>query len=219
MTTGVETLAGSQPTPEPPARGSDRYKWVALSNTTLGLLMAMINSSIVLIAMPDIFRGIHLNPLTPGNTSYLLWMLMGFNVVTAVLVVSLGRLGDMFGRARMFNLGFATFTAFSIVLSVTWMHGTAAALYLILLRVGQAVGASMLMANSSCQRSLRSPRWRSRDFPADGHGKSPRTATGCPQGRRGNSPWTARFSPPGVRPGAPLLCRRGRPRGGWIRRR
>ena len=149
MTTGTETLAGPQPAPGEASGGSDSYKWVALSNTTLGLLMAMINSSIVLIAMPDIFRGIHLNPLTPGNTSYLLWMLMGFNVVTAVLVVSLGRLGDMFGRARMFNLGFATFTAFSILLSVAWMHGTAAAFYLILLRVGQAVGASMLMANSS----------------------------------------------------------------------
>lgn len=75
------------------------YKWIALSNTTLGMLVATINSSIVLIALPDIFKGIHLNPLEPGNTSYLLWMMMGFLVVTAVLVVSFGRLGDMFGRA------------------------------------------------------------------------------------------------------------------------
>ena len=89
------------------AHGDGRYKWVALSNTTLGLLMATINSSIVLIALPDIFRGIGIDPLAPGNTSYLLWMIMGFLVVTAVLVVSFGRLGDMYGRVRMYNLGFA----------------------------------------------------------------------------------------------------------------
>jgi len=127
----------------------DRYKWVALSNTTLGILMAVLNSSIVLIALPDIFRGIGLNPLAPGNTSYLLWMLMGFMVVTAVLVVSLGRIGDMFGRVKMYNLGFAVFTFFSILLAVCWLHGTSAALYLIILRVGQGVGGALLMANSS----------------------------------------------------------------------
>src|SRR6267154_2981903 len=88
------------------------YKWIALSNTTLGVLMATINQSIVLIALPDIFRGIGLNPLAPGNTGYLLWMLMGFLVVLAVLVVTLGRVGDMFGRVKIFNLGFAVFTAF-----------------------------------------------------------------------------------------------------------
>src|SRR5271170_281324 len=93
------------------------YKWVALSNTTLGVLMVTINQSIVLIALPDIFRGIGLNPLAPGNTSYLLWMFMGFLVVTAVLVVSFGRLGDMFGRVRMYNMGFAVFTVASIFLA------------------------------------------------------------------------------------------------------
>ncbi len=128
---------------------SPRYKWIALSNTTLGVLMAVLNTSIVLIALPDIFRGIGLNPLTPSNTGYLLWMLMGFMVVTAVLVVSLGRLGDMFGRARMFNLGFLVFSIFSILLSITWFHGAPAALYLILIRVGQGVGGALLMANSS----------------------------------------------------------------------
>jgi len=95
------------------------YKWVALSNTTIGILMATINSSIVLIALPDIFRGIHLNPLTPGNSSYLLWMIMGFLVATAVLVVSFGRVGDIYGRVRMFTLGFAIFTFFSVVLATT----------------------------------------------------------------------------------------------------
>jgi MFS family permease len=125
------------------------YKWVALSNTTLGVLMVTINQSIILIALPDIFRGIHVDPLQPGNTSYLLWMILGFLVVTAVLVVSLGRLGDMFGRVRMYNLGFAVFTAFSVLLSVTWLHGTAGALWLILMRVGQGVGGAMLFANSA----------------------------------------------------------------------
>jgi MFS family permease len=125
------------------------YKWIALSNTTLGVLMATINSSIMLIALPDIFRGIGVNPLEPSNTSLLLWLLMGYLVVTAVLVVSFGRLGDMFGRVRMYNLGFAVFALFSVMLSVTWMHGTAAAWWLILMRILQAVGGAMLMANSS----------------------------------------------------------------------
>ena len=86
------------------------YKWVVLSNTTLGILLAAINASIVLISLPAIFRGIGLNPLAPGNVSYLLWMLMGYLVVTAVLVVPFGRLGDMFGRVRIYNLGFVVFT-------------------------------------------------------------------------------------------------------------
>ena len=127
----------------------DHYKWVALSNTTLGMLMATINSSIVIIALPDIFRGIHLNPLVPSNTSYLLWMLLGFLVVGAVLVVSLGRVGDMFGRVRMYNLGFAVFTIGCILLSVTWMHGSAGALWMIVMRIVQGVGAAFLFANSS----------------------------------------------------------------------
>jgi MFS family permease len=127
----------------------DRYKWIALSNVTLGILIVTIDSSIVLISLPDIFRGIRLNPLTPGNTSYLLWMIMGFLVVTAVLVVSLGRLGDIYGRVRTYNLGFLVFTIFSILLSVTWMKGTHGALWLILMRVGQGFGGAMLFANSS----------------------------------------------------------------------
>jgi MFS family permease len=125
------------------------YKWVALSNTTLGTLLAMINSSILLIALPDIFRGIGIDPLQPGNTSYLLWLLLGFLVVLAVLLVSLGRLGDMYGRVRMFNLGFAVFTFFSVLLSVTWLHEGAGALWLILMRVGQGVGGALVFANSS----------------------------------------------------------------------
>src|SRR6267154_3125943 len=126
-----------------------RYKWIALSNTTLGVLMATINASIMLIALPDIFRGIGVNPLDPGNTGLLLWLIMGYLVVTAVLVVSFGRLGDMFGRVKMFNLGFAIFAAFSVALSLTWMHGTAAAWWLIVMRLLQGVGGAMLLANSS----------------------------------------------------------------------
>ena len=125
------------------------YKWVALSNTTLGMLIATINASILLIALPDIFRGIGIDPLAPGNTSYLLWLILGFIVVMAVLLVSLGRLGDIYGRVKMFNLGFAVFTVFSILLSVTWMHGAAGALWLILMRVGQGVGGALIFANSS----------------------------------------------------------------------
>jgi MFS family permease len=125
------------------------YKWIALSNTTLGVLMVTINQSIVLIALPDIFHGIGLNPLGAGNTSYLLWMFMGFLVVSAVLVVSFGRLGDMFGRVRMYNLGFAIFSVASIFLTVTWQHGVAGALWLIIWRVVQGIGGAFLFANSA----------------------------------------------------------------------
>src|ERR1700739_1749153 len=125
------------------------YKWIALSNPTVGMLMATINQSIVLIALPDVFRGIGLNPLSPGDTSYLLWMFMGFMVVTAVLVGAFGRLGDMFGRVRMYNMGFAVFTVASIFLTVTWMHGASGALWLIIWRVVQGVGGAFLFANST----------------------------------------------------------------------
>ncbi|MCW2873703.1 MFS transporter [Actinacidiphila oryziradicis] len=132
--------------PGPP---NPHYKWIALSNTTLGVLMVMINQSIVLIALPDIFRGIHLNPLDPGNTGYLLWMMMGFMVVTAVLVVTFGRLGDMYGRVRMYNMGFAVFTICSVLLSVSWMDGSAGALWLIGWRIVQGIGGALLFANST----------------------------------------------------------------------
>ena len=125
------------------------YKWIALSNTTLGMLMATINSSITLIALPDIFRGIGVNPLAPGDVGYLLWMLMGFLVVTAVLVVAFGRIGDIYGRVRMYELGFAVFTLGSVLLAVDWLHGADGALYLIGMRVVQGLGAAMLMANSA----------------------------------------------------------------------
>ncbi len=132
-----------------PGEHPDRYKWIALSNTTIGMLMATINGSILMIALPDIFRGIELNPLAPSNTSYFLWILMGFLLVTSVLVVSLGRVGDMFGRVRMYTLGFAVFTVFSVLLAVTWMTGPAGALWIIVMRVGQGVGGAFLFANSS----------------------------------------------------------------------
>jgi MFS family permease len=126
-----------------------RYKWIALSNTTLGTLLATVNASIVLISLPAIFKGIRLNPLQPGNVSYLLWMLMGYMLVTAVLVVTLGRLGDMYGRVKIYNAGFAIFTLTSIVLSLDPLSGGAGALWLIGWRVLQAVGGAMLMANSA----------------------------------------------------------------------
>jgi MFS family permease len=128
---------------------NDRYKWIALSNTTLGVLMASINSSIVLISLPAIFRGINIDPLMPENVGYLLWMLMGYMVVIAVLVVSLGRVGDMFGRVKMYNLGFAIFTAASIGLSFVFWQGASAAMTLIGLRIVQGIGGAFLMANSA----------------------------------------------------------------------
>src|ERR1019366_6642698 len=146
------------PTPD------DRYKWIALSNTTLGILMVTINSSILLISLPDVFRGINMQPLAPGNTSYFLWILMGFMLVTAVLVVSFGRVGDMYGRVKMYNLGFAVFTVFSILLSVTWLTGPAGALWIIIMRVFQGVGGAFLFANSTAILTDA--------FPADERGKA-----------------------------------------------
>ena len=129
----------------------DRYrgKWLTLSNTTLGVLLVTINSSIILIALPDIFRGVRLNPLTPSHSSLFLWLLMGYMVATAVLVVSFGRLGDMFGRVKMYNLGFAVFSLFSVLLSIDWMSGVAGTMWLIVMRILQGIGGALLFANSS----------------------------------------------------------------------
>jgi MFS family permease len=141
--------------PGRPARASrldadhPHYRWVALSNTTLGMLLVTINSSIVLISLPAIFRGIHLDPLEPGNVSYLLWIIMGFLVVSAVLVVLLGRLGDIYGRVRMYNLGFLVFAAASVALSLDPLDQGAGAMWLIAFRVVQGVGGAMIFANSA----------------------------------------------------------------------
>lgn len=130
----------------PPGPG---YKWVALSNTTLGVLIATMDASIVIISLPAIFRGIGLDPLAAGNIGYLLWMILGYLLVSAVLVVVLGRLGDMFGRVRIYNLGFLVFAGASIALSLDPFRAGAGALWLILWRVVQAFGGSMLTANSA----------------------------------------------------------------------
>jgi MFS family permease len=128
---------------------TDRYKWVALSNTTLAVFMSALDGSIVLISMPAIFRGIHLDPLAAGNVTYLLWMIMGYRLIQAVLVVTVGRLGDMFGRVKIYNAGFVVFTAASILLSFDPYRGGHGALWLIAWRVPQAIGGSMLTANSA----------------------------------------------------------------------
>ena len=137
----------SQPAPGRPV--SDRYKWTALTNTTAAVFMSALDGSIVLIALPAIFNGIHLDPLASGNIAYLLWMIMGYRLVQAVLVVTVGRLGDMFGRVRIYNGGFAVFTVASILLSFDPFIGAHAAMWLIGWRLLQAAGGSMLQANSA----------------------------------------------------------------------
>jgi MFS family permease len=132
----------------PDPRG-ENYKWVALANTTASMFMATLDGSIVIIALPAIFRGINLDPLSAGNISYLLWMIMGYRLVQAVMVVNLGRLGDIFGRVKMYNAGFVVFTFASIMLSFDPYQGTHGALWLIGWRFLQAIGGSMLMANSA----------------------------------------------------------------------
>jgi MFS family permease len=125
------------------------YKWLVLSNTTLAVLLATLDGSITIIAMPDIFRGIKLNPLASGNSFYLLWMVLGYLIVSSVLIVSLGRLGDMYGRVKLYNLGFVIYTVASLLLAIDWMTGQDGALYLVILRLVQGVGGAFLLANSA----------------------------------------------------------------------
>ena len=113
------------------------------------MLLATLDASITLIAMPDIFRGIKLDPLVPGNSFYLLWMVLGYLVVSSVLIVSLGRLGDMFGRVRIYNLGFVIYTVASLLLTIDWLSGRAGATYLIGFRIVQGIGGACLLANSA----------------------------------------------------------------------
>ena len=145
----VTTGDGHGPVGGHPDRRSDNYKWLALSNTTVGVMLATIDSSIMLIAMPDIFRGIKLDPLAPSNSFYLLWMILGYLIISSVLVVSLGRLGDIHGRVKMYNLGFVIYTSASLLLAIDWMTGAAGANWLIGMRVVQGVGGAFLMANSA----------------------------------------------------------------------
>ncbi len=116
---------------------------------TLAVLLATLDASITLIAMPDIFRGIHLDPLVPANSFYLLWMILGYLVVSSVLIVSLGRLGDMYGRVRIYNLGFVIYTVASLLLAIDWMTGQAGAIYLVVFRIVQGVGGACLLANAA----------------------------------------------------------------------
>jgi MFS family permease len=133
----------------PPSASDDRYKWIALSNATLAVLLATLDGSITIIAMPNIFRGIHLDPLVPSNSFYLLWMILGYLVVTSVLIVSLGRLGDMVGRVRIYNLGFVIYTVASLLLAVDWLTGRDGATYLIVFRIVQGIGGACLLANAA----------------------------------------------------------------------
>jgi MFS family permease len=130
-------------------RNSDRYKWIALLNATMAVLLATLDGSITIIAMPAIFRGIHLDPLVPGNSFYLLWMILGYLVVTSVLIVSLGRLGDMVGRVKIYRLGFVIYTVASLLLAVDWMQGRDGAIYLLVFRVAQGIGGACLLANAA----------------------------------------------------------------------
>jgi MFS family permease len=138
----------SQTQTERPALGP-HYKWIVLSNTTVGVLLSSLNASSLMIALPVIFRGVHLNPLAASSFPYLLWMMMGYSLVLAAVVVTVGRIGDIFGRVRMYNLGFAWFTVASILLSVVWSTGATGALELVIFRMVQAVGGALLFANSA----------------------------------------------------------------------
>jgi MFS family permease len=145
----AQTLQSSDAPIAPGSAAPDRYKWIALSNTTLAVLLATLDASITVIAMPDIFRGIHLDPLVPANSFYLLWMILGYLLVSSVLIVSLGRLGDMYGRVRIYNLGFVIYTVASLILAIDWMTGRDGAMFLIVFRIVQGIGGACLLANAS----------------------------------------------------------------------
>lgn len=130
-------------------RKAVHYKWIALSNTTLGVLMASINGNIILISLPAIFRGMGMDPLSAGGASYMLWMLMGYTVITATLLVSFGRISDIFGRVHLYNIGFAIFTISSILLYFTPGSGNTGMLIMIIFRMLQGVGSGFLFANST----------------------------------------------------------------------
>ena len=144
MTAGTTTLS---PAPSPAV--GPHYKWVVLSNTTIGVLLATLNGTSLMIALPVIFRGINLDPLAASNFPYLLWIMMGYVLVSAAGVVTVGRIGDMYGRTKMYNLGFAWFTLGAILLSVVWSKGSSGAMELVVLRMFQAIGGALLMANSA----------------------------------------------------------------------
>src|SRR5579885_2451162 len=145
----LQTMTGQKRVARRFLPAGPRYKWIALSNTTLGALLATINSSILLISLPAIFTGVGINPLAPQETNYFLWLLLGYLVITATLLVTFGRISDIFGRVKLYNLGFAVFTVGSILLFVTPGSGNAAALQLIIYRLVQGVGAGFLFANST----------------------------------------------------------------------
>ena len=142
-----------------------QYKWVALSNTTIGTLMASIDITIVLIALPAIFRGVQIDPFT--SFQYLLWIMFGYSIVTATLLVTFGRLSDIFGRVKLYNLGFAIFTVGSILLSLTPNTGNAGAMELIVFRIVQGVGAAFLFSNSAAIITDAFPRKRTRQSTGD----------------------------------------------------
>ncbi len=181
-----------RPVPPPRPTGTERsrrlahvdYRWIALSNTTLGILMAGLNGSVVLIALPAIFRGIRVDPLAPGESDYLLWMLVGYTLVTATLLVSAGRLSDMYGRVRLYNAGFAVFTLGSILCFFVQGQGNTAALELIVFRLVQGVGGAFLMANSAAILTDAFP-------PTSGAWPWASTRSGCWPARSSGCSWAA----------------------------
>ncbi len=130
-----------------PARKRIDYKWIVLSITTIEMFMVSVNGSITLISLPAIFNGINIDPLT--SFQYLIWVLMGYSLVTATLLLSFGRLSDMYGRVKLYNIGFAIFTLGSVLLFLTPDKGDAGALEIIAFRLVQAVGASFTFSNSA----------------------------------------------------------------------
>ncbi|GAB2644794.1 hypothetical protein GCM10027169_11000 [Gordonia jinhuaensis] len=172
-----------------PSGHDDRYRWVALSNTTAAVFMSALDGSIVIISLPAIFRGIGLDPLSSSNIGFLLWMIMGYRLVQAVAVTTLGRLGDMFGRVRIYNAGFLVFTIASILLSFDPFHAQSAAIWLIGWRVLQALGGSMLTANSAAiltdafPADRRDSRWVSTRLPRSRANSAGSCSVGC--SRRG----------------------------------
>jgi MFS family permease len=126
-----------------------KSKWIALSNTSIAIFIAFANYNMIIIALPQIFNSLRFNPTAPDALGYLIWLILGYMIVTSSLVVTFGRISDLKGRAKLYSFGFLIFAISSGILSTVNGYGDSAVLEMIILRLFQGVGGGLLMVNSA----------------------------------------------------------------------
>ena len=112
------------------------YKWMALSVTSVGTFMAYLDSSIVVIGLPTILQDLH------ASIVHGIWIITGYTLMLTIFLVLLGRLADLYGRVRLYNLGFAIFTIGSLLCALSRTGAQ-----LIIFRFLQGSGAALIYAN------------------------------------------------------------------------